>query len=148
MDSIRWGIAGPGNIANKFAQAIQNVEGAVLTAVASRSLERGEAFADKYHIEHIFETYEEMASSDKMDAVYISTAHPFHKQCAEIFMKAGKHVLCEKPIFAMHPVRKKRPNYFKIIWQAGLCWMWGYMVCISVRCFWAAHLKKYVQQLM
>jgi len=61
-------------------------------------LERGEAFADKYHIEHIFETYEEMASSDKVDAVYISTAHPFHKQCAEIFMKAGKHVLCEKPI--------------------------------------------------
>ena len=95
---IRWGIAGPGIIANKFACAVKNVEGACLTAVASRSLERAEAFAGKYQIPKVFGSYEEMAESDCVDAVYISTAHPFHKKCAEIFLKAGKHVLCEKPV--------------------------------------------------
>lgn len=95
---IRWGIAGPGIIANKFACAIKNVEGAELTAVASRSMERAEEFAEKYQIPKAFGSYEEMAKSECVDAVYISTAHPFHKQCAEIFLKAGKHILCEKPV--------------------------------------------------
>ena len=95
---IRWGIAGPGNIANKFAQAIKNVRGAELVAVASRSIDKAKEFADKYKIENVFSSYEDMASSDKIDAVYISTIHPFHKPCAELFMNNGKHVLCEKPV--------------------------------------------------
>lgn len=98
MKEIKWGIVGPGIIANKFAQAVKNVEGALLTAVASRSLERGREFAHKYNIENVFCGYEEMAASDKVDAVYIATAHPFHKECAELFLNAGKHVLCEKPV--------------------------------------------------
>ena len=97
MKNVRWGIAGAGNIANKFAKAIKNVEGATLVAVASRSEERGKAFADKYDIENVFTSYEEMAESDKIDAVYVATAHPFHKSCSEIFLNAKKHVLCEKP---------------------------------------------------
>ena len=98
MDRIRWGIAGPGNIANKFAQAVKNVDCACLSAVASRSYDKAKEFADKYSIENIFSSYEEMAASDKIDAVYISTIHPFHKPCAELFLNGGKHVLCEKPI--------------------------------------------------
>lgn len=98
MKTIRWGIAGPGNIANKFAKAVKNVEGACLAAVASTSSERGSAFAQKYDIPKVFTSYEDMATSDEVDAVYVATPHPFHKGCAEIFLKAGKHVLCEKPI--------------------------------------------------
>ena len=97
MNTIKWGIVGPGNIANKFAKAIKNVDGACLWAVASRSPERGSAFAEKYQIQNVFTSYEEMAESD-VDAVYIATPHPFHKPCAEIFLKAKKHVLCEKPV--------------------------------------------------
>lgn len=95
---IRWGIAGPGTIANKFALAIKNVKGAELTAVASRTYEKGKEFAEKYDIANVFEGYEKMAESDVVDAVYIATPHPFHKPCAEIFLNAKKHVLCEKPI--------------------------------------------------
>jgi len=95
---IRWGIAGPGGIANKFAVAIKNVKCADLCAVASRSTQRGEAFAEKYGIPKVFGSYEEMAKSDDIDAVYVSTAHPFHKECALKFIKNGKHVLCEKPL--------------------------------------------------
>lgn len=95
---IKWGIVGPGNIANKFAKAIKNVKGACLTAVASRSEEKCREFADKYDIPNVFMEYEEMAKSDVVDAVYIATPHPFHKPCAEIFLNAKKHVLCEKPV--------------------------------------------------
>ncbi len=98
LKKIRWGIAGPGNIANKFAAAIKNVDGAEITAVASRSYDKASEFADKYGIGNVFSSYEEMALSDKIDAVYISTIHPFHKSCAELFIENKKHVLCEKPI--------------------------------------------------
>ena len=98
MDKIRWGIAGPGTIAHKFAEAISNVNDACLMAVASRTEENGKAFAQKYNIPTVFVGYENMASSDEVDAVYISTPHPFHFSIAEMFLKAGKHVLCEKPL--------------------------------------------------
>lgn len=98
MKKIRWGIVGPGNIARKFAKAVKNVECAELAAVASRSLEKSLAFAKEYGIPHSFGSYEDMASFDGIDAVYVATPHPFHKPCAEIFINAKKHVLCEKPI--------------------------------------------------
>ncbi len=98
MKKIKWGIVGPGVIANKFADAIKNVDCAELTAVASRSMEKGEQFAQKYDVGKVFCGYEAMAASNEVDAVYVATPHPFHKPCAELFLKAGKHVLCEKPL--------------------------------------------------
>lgn len=98
MTKIRWGIAGPGVIAHKFAEAITNVEEAELTAVASRSSERSKSFAQKFDIPNVLESYEEMANFDGVDAVYVSTAHPFHMSTAETFLNAKKHVLCEKPL--------------------------------------------------
>lgn len=98
MRKIRWGIAGPGNIAAKFAKAVKNVEDAQLVAVASRSEERARKFADEYGITNIFTCYEDMAKSDMVDAVYIATPHTAHKPCAELFLNAKKHVLCEKPV--------------------------------------------------
>ena len=95
---IRWGIAGPGNIANKFAKAVMNVKDAELVAAASRNEERGRAFAENYNIPLVFKSYEDMANSDEIDAVYVAAAHPFHKSCGEICLNAKKHVLCEKPV--------------------------------------------------
>lgn len=98
MKEIRWGIAGPGMIARKFAKAVKNVNGATLYAVASRSEDKGKKFAEEFGIPKVFCGYEEMAASHDVDAVYIATPHPFHKPCAELFLKAKKHVLCEKPM--------------------------------------------------
>ena len=98
MKKVRWGIAGPGFIAHKFAEAVENVEIAQLTSVASKDFDKAQKFADKYNILHVYGCYEEMAKSDSIDAVYISTAHPFHVDCAEIFIKNKKHILCEKPL--------------------------------------------------
>ena len=54
MKTVRWGIIGTGKIANKFAQAVQNAEGATLVAVASRTQESADAFAQKYQIPNAF----------------------------------------------------------------------------------------------
>ena len=98
MRKIRWGICGPGTIAARFAQAAKNVDCAELVAVASREQGRAESFAETHGIPHVFCGYETMAEFDGVDAIYIATPHPFHAPCAEIFLKAGKHVLCEKPL--------------------------------------------------
>ena len=98
MKKIRWGIVGAGNIARKFAVAIKNVDVAELSAIASRTKEKGELFAKNYGIETVFSSYEEMAKSEKIDAVYIATPHPMHVTCAQLFLEGKKHVLCEKPL--------------------------------------------------
>ena len=97
MKKIRFGLAGPGIIAHKFAKAVKNVECAELVAVASRSIDRAKDFALEYGIPTYYGSYEELAKSD-VDAVYVCTAHPFHVECAETFIRAGKSVLCEKPL--------------------------------------------------
>lgn len=98
MEAVRWGIVGTGNIANKFASAVRNAEGAELVAVASRRVETSKEFAQKYNIEKVFEGYENLAAYDGIDAVYIALPHIYHASYSKMFLEAGKNVLCEKPI--------------------------------------------------
>ena len=95
---IRWGILGPGSIAERFAAGLKAVPDAELTAVGSRSLERANIFADSFNIPHRHGTYEGLADDSDVDAIYVSTPHPFHKECAILCLEAGKAVLCEKPL--------------------------------------------------
>jgi len=97
-DKVRWGIVGPGKIAQNFANDLKLVDDAMLTAVASRNLERAQTFAREYHIAHSFDSYDALFASDVVDVVYIATPHTFHHDVALQAMKAGKHVLCEKPL--------------------------------------------------
>ena len=98
MKKVRWGIAGPGRIAHKFADALKNIECAELVAVASRFEDEARDFADKYGIDNVFVGYDDMASFDGVDAVYVSTPPHVHKDVALIYLNAKKHVLCEKSI--------------------------------------------------
>lgn len=95
---VRWGIVGTGNIANKFAKAVKNADNAKLVAVASRTKESANTFGDKYDIEKRFGSYKGLADFDGVDAVYIALPHIYHAPVTKLFMTAGKHVLCEKPI--------------------------------------------------
>lgn len=104
---VNWGIVGPGNIANKFAKCIKNVNGASLLGVASRDREKAQEFAQKYGAPLVFSSYEEMAQSKEIQAVYIATPHPFHLPCAQLFLKNKKHVLCEKPLCVNEEQAKK-----------------------------------------
>lgn len=98
MKKIRFGIVGTGNIAHRFAQAIANVPQAELVAVASRTQENADRFAEEFHIPVRFAGYEAMAASDCIDAAYIAVPHSLHKACSVLMMEHGKHVLCEKPM--------------------------------------------------
>lgn len=98
MKKLRFGIVGTGNIAHRFANAIKNVEEAELVAVASRSKESAEAFADEFDIPFRYSSYEAMAKADTTDVAYIAVPHSFHKACSCLMMNNGKHVICEKPI--------------------------------------------------
>ncbi|BCR35768.1 Gfo/Idh/MocA family protein [Mariniplasma anaerobium] len=95
---IRFGIVGAGGIAEKFATDIKSVKNAKAVAIASRDLERANKFKDKFNLDYAFDSYEKMAESDLIDAVYIATPHSFHKEQSIMFMNHKKHVLCEKPI--------------------------------------------------
>ena len=95
---IRFGIVGAGGIAQKFARDIKYSKDASLVAVASRDLKRAKEFGNEFGIEHAFGSYEEMAKSDLIDAVYIATPHNFHMEQSILFMNNKKNVLCEKPI--------------------------------------------------
>ncbi|RNL50392.1 Gfo/Idh/MocA family protein [Arthrobacter oryzae] len=95
---LRWGIMGPGWIADLFTKALQAHTRQVVAAVGSRSLERSEAFAAQHGIASAYGSYEELAASDDVDVVYVATPHNFHHAAAVLALAAGKHVLIEKPI--------------------------------------------------
>lgn len=93
-----WGIIGCGSIANKMADALSRVEDANLLAVAARDLSRAQNFARKYGVKKACGSYAELAADPEIDAVYVATVHPTHRAAAELCLKAGKPVLCEKPL--------------------------------------------------
>ncbi len=95
--SIRWGILGTGNIAHQFARGLAALADAKLVAVGSRSQSAANAFGDELGVERRHPTYEDLARDPGVDAIYISTPHPFHKANSLLCLEAGKAVLCEKP---------------------------------------------------
>ncbi|MBA4743811.1 MAG: Gfo/Idh/MocA family oxidoreductase [Muricauda sp.] len=95
---IRWGIVGPGKIARKFVSDLMLVDDAEIAAVASRSLERAEAFANEYNVQHTFGSYDALFRSGTVDVVYIATPHNFHKELSVKALENGIGVLCEKPM--------------------------------------------------
>jgi predicted dehydrogenase len=96
-DVVRWGIAGPGAIAARFADAMRMVDGGTVVAVASRSTERAHAFARRFDIERHYGSYEDLAADSGVDIAYVATPHSRHAADALLFIAANKHVLCEKP---------------------------------------------------
>ncbi|MDT9717994.1 Gfo/Idh/MocA family oxidoreductase [Paenibacillus sp. ClWae2A] len=97
---VRFGVVGTNWITERLLEAAVQVEGFKLTAVYSRTEDKANAFADKYDVEHRFTDLEKLAASDVIDAVYIATPNTVHAEQAELFLRNGKHVLCEKPLAA------------------------------------------------
>ena len=97
MAEKKWGIIGPGRIAEKFAQDLNLVEDGILHAIASRNHERATAFAEKYQVANVFSSYEEMVHSGELDIVYIATPHTFHHAHTLLCLENQVPVLCEKP---------------------------------------------------
>lgn len=93
-----WGILGPGKIAHRFAEAIRNVPGASIYAVASRDKKRAKEFAATYDIPVVHDDYEALVKDQAVDVIYIATPHSFHREHAVMCLNSKKPVLCEKPL--------------------------------------------------
>ena len=98
MKKLRFGIIATGGIAGKFARTAPLVDEIVLEAVASRAQEKANVFAQQYNIPKAYGSYEQLFADPDIDAVYIATPHNFHMQNCIDAARAGKHILCEKPM--------------------------------------------------
>ena len=97
---MKVGILGAGRIAATMAKTLNGMKEAQCYAVASRSLEKAEAFAQKNHVEKAYGSYEEMLSDENVDLVYIATPHSHHLEHGKLCISYGKPVLCEKSFTA------------------------------------------------
>ena len=95
---LRWGVIGPGWIAERFIGSIRRHTRQQVLAVASRDLVRSTAFASKHGIERPIRQYQNLLADPDVDVVYIATPHNAHYPCAQMSLQAGKHTLVEKPI--------------------------------------------------
>lgn len=97
---FRIGIIGAGWIADKMAEALAPLADYQVYAIASRSLEKAQAFAQQHNIEKAYGSYEELVCDADVDLVYIATPHSHHFEHASLAIKHGKHVLVEKAFTA------------------------------------------------
>ncbi|MDR6101190.1 putative dehydrogenase/aryl-alcohol dehydrogenase-like putative oxidoreductase [Agrobacterium larrymoorei] len=97
LQPIRWGIIGPGTIAKTFAEGVANSTTGKLVAIATRNPDRP-GLSDGFPGARIVNGYDALLSDAEIDAVYIATPHTGHAEWAIKAIRAGKHVLVEKPI--------------------------------------------------
>ncbi len=85
----------------------QQTTGGSIVAVASRSIDRANAFADEFNVARRYGDYADLASDPDVDVVYIATPASRHEADTIAMLEGGKHVLCEKP-FALNSVQAQR----------------------------------------
>lgn len=95
--NYNWGIIGTGWIAHEMGEALLNVHGSIY-GVTSGHVESAKKYADEFHVEHVFETLDDMLNDENLDVVYIATPHSAHYQIMKKALLSGKHVFCEKAI--------------------------------------------------
>lgn len=96
---VRWGILSTAGIAESaFIPATRQTVRGEIVAVASRSQESADAFAQKHEIPHAFGSYQALLESDAIDAVYNPLPNTMHAEWTKAAAQHGKHVFCEKPL--------------------------------------------------
>ena len=99
MRSVAWGVLGTGRIG--LTRALPGMKKSAccdIRAVASRSAERGRAFAQALSIPRVHDSYEALIADPDIEAIYNALPNHLHVTYAIKAAEAGKHVLCEKPI--------------------------------------------------
>jgi predicted dehydrogenase len=107
LNQVGWGIWGAGAIAHEVASDFPLVAGARLQAVASRTLESAQQFAERHGVPRSAAGLSSLLSDPSIDVIYIATPHTLHAQDALACIQAGKAVLCEKP-FTVNAAQAER----------------------------------------
>ncbi|MFJ3668219.1 Gfo/Idh/MocA family protein [Streptomyces sp. NPDC090106] len=93
---VRWGILATGGIAAAFTADLVDLPDAEVVAVASRSQESADAFAERFGIGRAYGDWAALAADEDIDVVYVATPHSAHRAAAGLCLEAGRNVLCEK----------------------------------------------------
>ena len=97
MKSYNWACIGCGDIASDMAKVMQE-RGKSFFGVFSRTYERAAAFAEKYSVNKVYQSADELFADDSIDIVYIATPHNHHIEYIIKAAESKKHILCEKAI--------------------------------------------------
>jgi len=95
---LRWGILGTARINRMLIPPLQASPNNRLVAVASREIARGEEYAREWQIGRVHGSYEALLADPEIEAVYIPLPNHLHAEWTIKAARAGKHVLCEKPL--------------------------------------------------
>jgi len=95
--NLNWAVLGTGVIANEMAATLQKM-GKKLYAVGNRTYEKAVAFAEKYGVEKVYNTIDEMFTDPHVDIIYITSPHNTHYGFMKKALEGGKHLLVEKSI--------------------------------------------------
>lgn len=98
MKKYKWGIIGPGRIAETFAAGLKVLKNAELYAVASRTQQNADRFGKKFHASKMYGSYSEIVKDPDVDVIYIATPHNLHYENTLMCLQNKKPVLCEKPL--------------------------------------------------
>ncbi|MBQ8029143.1 MAG: Gfo/Idh/MocA family oxidoreductase [Clostridia bacterium] len=117
---IKLATVGTSEICRNFLNSAFLTKEFSLEAVYSRKEETGLSFAKEFGCRRVFTSLEEMASDEKIEAVYIASPNAFHFSQSKIFLENGKHVICEKPAVTC---RKEFEELKEIADEKGLIYM-------------------------
>jgi predicted dehydrogenase len=95
---VRWGVIGTGAIARAWSDDLRRTDSGRIVAVGSRTQAAADRFGDDFDVPARYASYEELVADDDVDAVYVTTPHPWHHDNSILALEAGKPVLCEKPL--------------------------------------------------
>ena len=98
MRILNFGVVGTSWITDAYIQGALLTDKWNLRAVYSRTMERAIDYAKKFEIPYAFDDLLEMAKSPLIDAVYIASPNSLHVSQSLMFIRNGKHVICEKPV--------------------------------------------------
>ena len=105
--TMRVGIIGAGWIAEKAAITLNGLKECECYAIASRSLEKAEAFAQKWGMPKAYGSYAELIADDDVDLIYVATPHSHHYDVTKEALMADKPCLVEKAFMANHRQAKE-----------------------------------------
>ena len=121
-DKVRWGLLSTAWINVAMVGPMQRSPRSRLAAVASRGLEKAEAYAAENHIPRAYGSYQELIEDPEIDAVYNPLPNTLHADWTLRAARAGKHVLCEKPLVTsledLHAVEAAARQYGVTIFEA------------------------------
>lgn len=118
MEKIKWGVLGTASIARGCTiPGMKKAKNCELYAVAGRDIKKAEAFKKEFGFEKAYGSYDELLSDKNVTAVYIPLPNNLHYEWCIKAMKAGKHVLCEKPLA---PSKKQAEELFKTAKECGV----------------------------